>query len=526
MHDTISYAFLLPHELSAERFARELDGDAHCQVGDSTEVSLRFYDSFDWRLHRAGLRLLQVDLPQGRLLRLKSPAGEECVDAVVFEAEPAWPGELPDSDLKSRVVGPLGIRVLLPIVSVRGKVVELRVLNEDAKTVVRLQLLTLRCESPEVNEPRALLPRVRLLPVTGYAHEHEALARRFADEMEWPKAPQCLFDEALTAVAREPGDYSSKLDVPLKPQQTALDALRKVMLVLLDTIERNIPGTRADLDSEFLHDLRVATRRTRSALTQVKRVLPEEIVAEFRQRFAWLGQITGPTRDLDVFLLELPRYRASLPAVMAGGLDGLERHLRDAQRSAQAELKRQLESPQLQALLDDWRHVLEADVPPGEPGWFADLPIERVASQRIWRMYKKVLKDGRTARDGAEPEFLHELRKDCKKLRYLTEFFLRIYPAGELKGIIGTLKELLDNLGEYQDRQVQAERLADFAQACDHGDPQYLDTVMAIGALVADLLHQQQRAHDRFAETFAHFDSRRNRDNFKRLFKERGAPLG
>jgi hypothetical protein len=49
---------------------------------------------------------------------------------------------------------------------------------------------------------------------------------------------------------------------------------------------------------------------------------------------------------------------------------------------------------------------------------------------------------------------------------------------------------------------------------------------MAIGALVADLLHQQQRAHDRFAETFAHFDSRRNRDNFKRLFKERGAPLG
>ena len=45
----------------------------------------------------------------------------------------------------------------------------------------------------------------------------------------------------------------------------------------LDTLEANVEGTRADLDSEFLHDLRVATRRTRSALSQIKAVLPAEI---------------------------------------------------------------------------------------------------------------------------------------------------------------------------------------------------------------------------------------------------------
>ncbi len=264
----------------------------------------------------------------------------------------------------------------------------------------------------------------------------------------------CLFEEAITAVGRAAGDYSSKLDVPLKPELTALEALRQILLTLMDTIERNVDGTRANLDSEYLHDLRVATRRTRSALSQVKRVLPEPVVEEFKRRFAWLGQITGPTRDLDVFLLELPHYRASLPAAMAGDLDALEEHLLTAHGREQARLKRKLASPEFKALVEEWRKILETELPPGEPGWFADLPVEQVASQRIWRMYKKVLKAGRAVSPDGPPEEMHELRKDCKKLRYLIEFFRNIYPDKPLKGIIRTLKDLLDDLGEYQDKEV------------------------------------------------------------------------
>jgi len=295
---------------------------------------------------------------------------------------------------------------------------------------------------------------------------------------------------------------------------------------LMNTLERNIPGTQADLDSEFLHDLRVATRRTRSALSQVKQVLPEDLVVDFKQRFAWLGQVTGPVRDLDVFLLELPRYRASLPASMAGDLDGLEEHLRAAHATEQAILKSNLGSDQMRKLVEDWHEVLDAETVPGEPAAFAELSIEEVASRRIWRMYKRVLKAGRLISVDGPAEEMHELRKDCKKLRYLIEFFRGIYPGKELKQLIRALKVLLDNLGEFQDLEVQADKLRSFAKDFDPQDSHSMPTVMAIGALVADLLRHQQAAHERFADCFDAFDSAENRARYTHLFKARGEKQG
>ncbi len=526
MSERESGGFLLPHNCDTEGLVRLLGGHERCSVNGTTAFTLEFFDSFDWRLHNAGLRLLRVQAAEGAVLRLKPAQGGEPKSSLIFDDTPAWPASLPSGPLRDELQRLLQMRVLLPLVSVKGKATELRLLNDDQKTVVRLQLLHMHCLSSGIADPRSLWPRVRLAPVRGYVKDLRQLAAYLGDELEWPRASACLFEEAVTAIGREAGDYSSKLNVPLKLDMTAVEAIRKILWSLLDTLERNIPGTRADLDSEFLHDLRVATRRTRSALSQVKRVLPDAVVEDFKQRFAWLGQITGPTRDLDVFLLEMPRYRATLPAAMAGDLDAFEERLRAAQQREQAKLRRELGAPEMQALLDDWHRILEAEVPPGEPGGLADLPVEPVASARIWRMYKKVLKAGRSITWDGPPEAMHELRKDCKKLRYLIEFFRALYPDQELKGLISTLKALLDNLGEFQDLEVQADKLRAFASEFATDGLRGLPTVMAIGALVADLLRNQQAVHSRFADRFAQFDSAENRAIYKGLFKTRGEKLG
>ena len=44
------------------------------------------------------------------------------------------------------------------------------------------------------------------------------------------------------------------------------EAAAAILLRLLDTIDANVAGVLADIDTEFLHDLRVSVRRTRSAL--------------------------------------------------------------------------------------------------------------------------------------------------------------------------------------------------------------------------------------------------------------------
>ena len=93
----------------------------------------------------------------------------------------------------------------------------------------------------------------------------------------------------------------------------------------------NEAGVRAALDTEFLHDYRVAVRRTRSALSQLKGVFDPSRLAPFRKEFAWLGEVTGPLRDLDVYLLTLPDYRSELPVASRHDLDPLEQLLMKTQ---------------------------------------------------------------------------------------------------------------------------------------------------------------------------------------------------
>ena len=75
----------------------------------------------------------------------------------------------------------------------------------------------------------------------------------------------------------------------------AEEAGRAIHRLLLDTVLRNEDGVRRDLDTEFLHDFRVATRRARCALAEMKRVFPAETVQFLRAgvEMAWYDDGTG-----------------------------------------------------------------------------------------------------------------------------------------------------------------------------------------------------------------------------------------
>src|SRR5271165_2825697 len=113
----------------------------------------------------------------------------------------------------------------------------------------------------------------------------------------------------------------------LSPELPAGRALASILTVLLDTIEANVPGTVRDIDTEFLHDLRVAVRWTRSALKVCGPALPGELARRFKPEFRWLGDLTTPTRDLDVYLLGLPAMSTGLAAAAEADLDPFRVHL-------------------------------------------------------------------------------------------------------------------------------------------------------------------------------------------------------
>lgn len=485
-----------------------------------------WYDSFDWRLYRGGLELVhEVQGEHGQLVLYRRDDGQ-CIARMALDAVPRFASELPPGPLAKHIAPLLGVRALLAQVSVASEEHPLHILDKEEKTVARLILAHNKTRASRREAYRPLPASLSVSEVRGYAkwrRKVDRLLHRQREHLGLTPIPCSLLEPALAAYGRRPADYSSKLDIPLDAEMPAVDAERRILLHLLATLRANVDGVIKDLDSEFLHDFRIAVRRTRSALSQIKGVLPEAEVAPFRAGFAWLGGITGPVRDLDVYLLKFDGYCASLPAGMGEKLLPLKDFLRRKQKSEHAKLARALRSARFRRLLDDWQAYLERGPADLDAAPNARRPVIEVADERIWKLYRRVLKEGRAIDDSSPASQLHELRKTCKKLRYLMEFFQDLYPRKEIRKLIKIFKRLQDNLGDFQDYEVQRHALQQFAEEMLAAGEGQAETLMAMGLLIERLQAGEAETRAAFHTVFEHFAAKENRARFRRLFHPKHA---
>jgi CHAD domain-containing protein len=508
-------SYLLPEHLNLDDLKHQLAESFSLREEAPSVAGQTFYDSFDWRIWLAGGELVQQQEGFTRLCWIDRRSAE-VLECELTELSPGFALDMPDGALRQRLLPVLEMRTLLPQVRISQKMRTLRVLDDEEKTVVRVVLQENRFVSADGKSEGNLEGRVLLKSLKGYDDHFQAL-RTVLVKLELMASECSLYEDALAGLGRKPGDYSSKLNYRLDPDARSDATAKKIMLSLLDTLEANLQGAKADLDSEFLHDLRVATRRTRSAMTQIKGVFEPQELAPFKEGFAWIGKVTGPTRDMDVYLLQFEEYKASLPTAVQANLDPFHAFVERHQKASQQDLVKKLNSPHFRKLMKSWRAWLTRPVPKKPKAPNALRPIAALSDQRIHKLYNKVIKDGEAIKPGSPAEMLHDLRKDCKKLRYLMEFFQSLYPKPEIRALIKEMKILLDNLGEFQDLQVQAESLEDFGkQMMQEGAP--ASALMAMGILVGRLFERQVQARAEFADLFTAFNSPANRQAFRKLF--------
>jgi CHAD domain-containing protein len=479
-----------------------------------------YLDTFDWRVHRAGWILERVGDGARCRLRLRPldggpPLAQQAGPPVRFAAE------LPPGPLRELLEPATRPRALLAMAIADVAETPIVVRPAPGRAATRLLFAVTRVAAPGGQPSLPLRPLLAVPPGTRAAAV-AALCSVWPD-CELP-APDRLAT-LLEPLGRAPRDYSGKVKVPLEPALPARDAARALLLHLLVTIEANLPGTRADLDAEFLHDLRVAVRRTRSALGQVKGVLPPATAARFARAFAWLQGVTGPARDLDVFVLELPALGGLLPPRARRSLGPLARLLERLRRAAHAELVRELDGPRFSRLLADWRAFLLQPTPKRPAGAPNALrPCGDVAVERIRRLHRRALREGAAIGAATPAADLHELRKTCKKLRYLAEFFHSLLDREAAESAIATLKGLQDTLGRFQDQQVQADALLGFARELAREGKAGPPTYLALGMLLERLREEQAAARVEFCERFDAFACRAGRKTWKRLLASAARP--
>jgi CHAD domain-containing protein len=501
--------FLLPGTVTIEQFTAGLNFTTDIREV-ARQASLKtYYDSFDWRLYDADIACAIVQHGQDARLSLTCLKSGELLGETSIPRAPVFAGDIADTKLRDIVAPVLEMRALMPVLKQPFTVYEYAVFNKRRKIVARLYV--------EAFETATL---IRLQALKGYAKALSKWAPVLQQQFDLlPVDPASLL-QPLRQQQESSSHYSYKLHLSLEPEMRADAAGRQILGRLLNVMANNERGVIDDIDSEFLHDFRVAIRKTRAALGQLKGIFPEPEGRYYREFFAWLGQITGPVRDLDVYLLNFADYKNSLPDAIREDLNPLREFLAHKQRQAQLELAGHLQSQRYRRGLADWERFLhhaqeESDADAEPPN--AAMPVLDFAAQRIWRIYRRVLRQGSTIDDAAPPEELHELRKSCKKLRYLMEFFQSVFPVDEMAALIKTLKAFQEVLGNFQDYQVQEERLKHFSEEMlDTGIP--AATFLAMGVLIQHLDELRCNARAEFAMRFADFQSAGHRDAFASLF--------
>ncbi|MDF1581471.1 MAG: CHAD domain-containing protein [Desulfuromonadales bacterium] len=512
------HSFYLPDDMTSKQLLAALDSLGNLRVLPPENLLRSYYDTFDWRLHAAGGYLLEEQQNQQIRTCWRRIVDHQLLGQMIAAA-PRYPAQRPPGPLRDALAKLTDMRTLLPVARLELRVDRATLLNKQGKTVLRCTVEAGKTVDTENSADRALPSRLCLEQVKGYPKPYAKALVLVQEQLKLePAGPQ--LEEVLALAGRKPQDYSSKLEVELQPAMPAGEALRILLHHLLITMERNLAGTRQDLDSEFLHDFRVAVRRTRSLLSQVKGVIPPAVASHFAAEFKWLGQITGATRDLDVYLLKLPGYRAGLPDSMQEDLQPLQDYLVRHQQLEQRKLARQLASVRCRRLLDEWRRFLTG--PPDKHSWpeKAVRPILEVANRKSWKTYRLVLDEGLLISENSPAAALHELRIRCKKLRYLMEFFQSLHPAELVSTQIKTLKGLQDVLGDFHDLEVQADALRDFGRDMQAELPDLPGEVfMAMGVLIDSLYKRQAIERQNFSGRFARFARPANRKICHELFK-------
>ena len=460
-------------------------------------------DTFDEDLRQRGMCLLQV----GAELILWTADGAMLGQSDVG-APARFVADLPSGPVKDALGCVPALRSLVPLGQGRLSSAQLALVDDEEKTQARAKFHVL---AAEVGQGVAIAQLQRL---RGYDKAFEQLQ----NDLTLAGALPLTEAHPLKALFPDHQPYVAKPKLDLAEDATAFETANAIIGAYLSVARRNEQGVIDDIDVEYLHDYRIALRKIRSVISLFKGVYSDKQTEKLKKRFSDLMAPTGRLRDLDVYLLERDFFYDLLPETLHGGLDRMFEIFSTERENELQKLSKHLKSKGYETEITKLIHLF--DTPKKlHAGPAAEEPAHDFASALIWKRYRKICKIAAGIDDQTEDEDVHELRIQCKKLRYLMEFFQPAFPKNEFKSLIKPLKKLQDNLGLFNDYSVQQESLKDFLsglKADDHVANMQL--AQSVGALIAVLHQRQLTERQKVVESFAAFNSPETQATFRDLF--------
>ena len=280
---------------------------------------------------------------------------------------------------------------------------------------------------------------------------------------------QNKLQQALTQISeQEPEqlepDYPAGLTGRMHMAELCRRAWRKQVMDML----LNEAGVRYSDNIEYIHDMRVATRRARAAARLYAQFFRASAVKPFIKQLRATGRLLGAVRDLDVAIARLETFCEDRAPEQCSGLNRLLEHWRHRRIAAHAELLRWLDSPRYDKFIR--RFAAFCQTPGAGVPAFAPQPGKTPAPHQVRHVIPSMLMSRyETVRafevllDQPQPiptETLHALRIECKYLRYHLEFTDELMGA-EGAELVERLKQLQDHLGSLNDASVTSAMISE-----------------------------------------------------------------
>ena len=466
-----------------------------------------YYDTLDFRLRRRGMTLrvrqkgnaftqtikadqgplqgvmrrgewsMPVDGPTPDLMRLEDPALRERIGLIVAgELQPVFTSDVTRHTRTYSVGGENA---------------------EKTEIEAALDLGEIRCEKG--TEPIAEI-ELELVKGSPLAMQKEAARLNRQAPCQFQPLSKSYRGFAL-ALGEGPSTEKAKLPT-LTPESTVEESLELVLANCMDHWLANHAAVLDGSDTEGVHQMRVALRRMRSALTIFRDVLPLDDFEWLKREASTLNNGLGDARDWDVFDDELlqPVIRARPEDT---NLQVLQEAVTEERRLAYERARSTLRS---QAYLG---FILELSVWLESRGWrrdnkAADLNrgVVKLADGMLRKRHKQSLKLGRNFATLPD-EALHRLRISLKKLRYATEFFACLYRENHTRPYLTSLRQLQDDLGFLNDVAVAETRLTDLCGRYAGNNAGALQ--MAFGTVIGWHTHALELVRPRIAKDWRAF---------------------
>jgi len=496
----------------------------------AVDIVDRYWDTPDWRLFEAGWAYRWREASGKRKLTLKSIGLSGDVTHTRHEVEQAvaaFPDNgrmVPHGPVAQQLnsVRPGDLRELFRVHNTR----RLFTIRTDQGALIEVALdqatITAAGQVGKLAPGRMAFVEIEMELKEGPAESLRHLAQAVAQRPGLLASRLSKFERGLQTIGLWPGrpggTAEALVDSPfirelrgqaLGPAAPAIRLVYRCLLERFETMLAEEPKAWEGLDVEGVHQMRVATRRLRAAFRAFKEFLPQRARVSFDREFKWVAGILGLVRDLDVYQQNLQHYAEEIPPEDAERLGDYRRHLAGQWRRARTRLVACLTSRRYARLKARFGRLLERGPSRAAVRALGALTIGGAARRLIARRYKRVCRAGRAIGPGCPDAALHKLRIQCKRLRYLFEFFRPIY-GGALAPYIKRLKRLQDCLGDFQDAVVATQQLRQYADTVPMR-ARNRQQLIVLGQLISGQRRQAAAKRADFAKAWKRFDRKGGR---------------